>query len=379
MSSNRLFLRGIVALGTVIAILLGLWLSFLTPDLSGARLARAQAPDVLPTLPPPGMPASQGVVVERHSVAATVQGPVATVAVTQVFRNDGLQQAEGIFIFPLPKDAAVSDFQMTVDGQTLEGKLLERDEARAIYEEIVRTLRDPALLEYLDRGLFQASVFPIPAGETRTVEFTYTQILETEDGLYRFNYPLSTRQYSTAPVEQVSVVVELTDLPGLRTIYSPGYPVRIDRIDDESAQVSYEATSDRPAGDFDLYFGTDRSAVGLNLLSYRPAGEDGYFVLLAAPGMDEDDQEVVARDVVMVLDVSGSMQGDKIIQAREAARYVVDNLNPEDRFNLVAFSTGTELWQSELQPVDEGNISGCRTLDRPALRVRLHRHQPFAA
>lgn len=304
-------------------------------------------PPLPPVVPPPAVP--NQVTVELHKVEAVVDGPTATVSVEQVFRNDGGQTAEGVYVFPLPKDAAVSDFQMTVNGQTLEGKLLDKEEARRLYEQIVRQRRDPALLEYLDRGLFQAKVFPIPPGESRTLDFTYTQVLEQRDGLYRFNYPLRTRQYSALPPEQVSVAVELRNQSGLRTIYSPELPIRVDRTEDDSALVTFEQSAEQPAADFDLYFGTDESAIGLNLLSYKLAGEDGYFALLAAPSLEVPGQEVVARDVVLVVDISGSMKGEKMEQARAAASYVVDALNPEDRFDIIAFSSATDAWSGKLQ------------------------------
>lgn len=293
-----------------------------------------------------------GVIVAAHTVDAVVEGRVAQVQVTQVFRNQTNTVAEGVYIFPLPKDAAVSDFQMTVNGEVLEGKLLDRDEARRIYEEIVRSRRDPALLEYLDRGLFQASVFPIPPGETRTVDFSYTQVLAPDGNLLRLNYPLSTERFSTAPVEEVAVTVELRDQPGLRTIYSPNYPITIERTAEDRATAVYTASDDQPAGDFDLYWGVADEAIGLDLLSYKPAGEDGFFVLLAAPGVAATD-EVVARDIVVVLDVSGSMRGPKMEQAVDAVRYIVENLNAADRFNLITFSTGVSLWEGALQPADD--------------------------
>jgi Ca-activated chloride channel family protein len=308
-------------------------------------------PVIPPIFPPDPLPlAGPQVTVELHAVEAVVEGPVATVAVTQVFRNDSGQAAEGIYVFPLPADAAVSDFQLTVDGQTLEGKLLDRDEARRIYEQIVRARRDPALLEYIDRGLFQANVFPIPPGERRTLNFTYTQVLPQEDGLYRFNYPLRTRQLSSLAPERVTVAVELRQADGLRTIYSPDFPIRIDReAGDTSATVTFAAEGEQPPADFDLYFGTDAGAVGLNLLSYKPADEDGYFALLAAPSVKAPTDAVVARDLVLVVDISGSMKGEKMEQARAAARYVVDALNPEDRFAVIAFSSASEAWTSELR------------------------------
>jgi Ca-activated chloride channel family protein len=240
---------------------------------------------------------------------------------------------------------------MTIDGETVEGKLMSAAEARAIYERIVRDLRDPALLEYVGQGLFQASVFPIPVGETRTVAFTYVQTLDLADGLYRFNYPLATRRYSAAPVEEVAVAVNLVNQPGLRTIYSPNYPLQIERTAADAATVSYTAAGVQPEGDFDLYFGVDEQAIGLNLLSYKPASEDGYFVLLLAPTVEVEEDAVVARDLIVVADISGSMQGTKLAQAQDALHFIVDNLNPEDRFNLIAFSTGTRPWKSALQPV----------------------------
>ena len=143
--------------------------------------------------------------------------------------------------------------------------------------------------------------------------------------------------------------MELRSQAGLRTIYSPELPIRVDRTEDDSALVTFEQSGEQPAADFDLYFGTDESAIGLNLLSYKPAGEDGYFALLAAPSLEVPGEEIVARDVVLVVDISGSMKGEKMEQARAAARYVVDALNPEDRFDIVAFSSAPDAWSGKLQ------------------------------
>jgi Ca-activated chloride channel family protein len=327
-----------------------------------AQDTRPSRPLPPPPLPPPPLPSivevapiSQ-IVIERHAVDAVVDGQVAQVQVTQVLRNQSGRVAEGVYIFPLPKDAAVSDFQMTMDGQVLEGRLLDRDEARRIYEQIVRSQRDPALLEYLDRGLFQTSVFPIPPGETRTVALNYTHLVERTDDLYRFNYPLSMAGYDAAAAQAVDLRVELRDLPGLRTIYSPNYPITVERTADDAAVITYAANAATPASDFDLYFGAAEELVGLNLLSYKPAGEDGFFVLLAAPSLNAAADQVVARDIVAVLDISGSMQGEKIKQATAAVRYIVEHLNPEDRFNLLTFSTGVSQWGRSLQPVSEQSV-----------------------
>lgn len=330
---------------------------------------------------PPPMPVVDPVRIEQQQVDVTVDGPVAQVHLTQRLRNHSAQTVEGSYLFPLPADAAISDFQMTVDGQVLEGKVLTKDDARHAYEEIVRRQRDPALLEYIGDNLFQVSLFPIPAGETRTIELTYVQILSQRDGLYHFRYPLRLQQYRAEPIKELAINITLQNQAGLRTIYSPNQDIMVERTSDESGQVTYRATDVRPEKDFSLYFGANQSPVGVNILSYKPAGEDGYFVLLAAPSVEVDADAVVARDIVMVVDISGSMQGEKFEQAKAAAHYVVDHLNADDRFNLIAFSTGVRLWQTALQPVqqellqdahdwiDKLNASGSTDINRALLEA----------
>lgn len=306
--------------------------------------------------PPPGGPLPQPLLlapirIEKQQVDVLIDGPMAEVHLTQLLRNHAAQPVEGTYLFPLPADAAISDFQMTVDGQVVEGQILTKEAARQTYEAIVRQQRDPALLEYMGHNLFQVSIFPIPAGATRQVELTYNQLLTQRDGLYEFQYPLRTHPYSAEPIQELIIYLTLRNQAGLRTIYSPTYDITVERTADTSAQVTYRATDARPDHDFALYFGANAGQIGLNILSYKPAGEDGYFVLLAAPSVEVDAEAVVARDMVMVVDISGSMQGEKIEQAKVAAHYVVDHLNADDRFNLIAFSTGVRLWQTQLQPV----------------------------
>ncbi len=333
--------------------------------LSGFSWSTGKA-QALPIDPPPQPPLwpqpvpllSDEVQVEAFHVDVTIDGALAQVHLTQRLRNDLPRTIEGSYFFPLPAGAAISDFQMTVDGQVLEGEILRADEARRTYEAIVRQQRDPALLEYIGHDLLQISVFPMLAGTTRELAFSYVQLLTSSDGLYQFHFPLQTRQYRAAPVESLALNIALVNQPGLRTIYSTSHDIDVARTSDTTAQIGYKMTAgsaehEQTTGDFVLYFGNDQRAVGLNLLSYQPAGEDGFFVLLAAPGLETPTTAVVERDVVMVLDVSGSMQGEKFAQAQAAAHFVVNSLNPADRFNLVTFSTGVRVWAADLQAVDE--------------------------
>lgn len=343
-----------------------LWIALCALTLLFAPTLHAQVIIDPPPLPIPIERAAEWpVAVELHSINAQVEGPLADVTVKQVFRNDSSSTVESTYLFPLPQDVAPGSLQLTVDGQVIEGKLYDKDEARTIYEGIVRQQRDPALLEYIGNGLFQISVFPIPAGERRTVELTYEQALGQENGLYLLEMPLRVATPGVAPAEAVAVNVDLIDQPGLRAIYSPNYDIDIRRDGDDSAQVSFETSDAQIHSDFSLYFGTDESAIGANLLSYKLAGEDGYFMLLVAPSLEDSEQEIIERDVVLVLDISGSMQGEKIEQAREAVRYVVEQLNPGDRFNLITFSTGVNLWQRQPQTVSARTIRDAnRWIDR---------------
>lgn len=311
--------------------------------------------------PPPGIPqppVNNVVTVEEYVVEARVEGPAAHVRVTQTFRNQSGGLVEGQFIFPLPPDAAVSDLQMRVNDTVLEGKIMPADEARGIYEAIVRRQRDPALLQYSGQGLFQTNVFPIPPGESRAVQLTYTQLVAQEQGLYRFRYPLGAGFNALGDQGGLRLRVELVDQPGLRTIYSPNWGATVSRTGSDGAEITFTGAGSTPESFFDVYWGSNDSAIGANLLSYQPVEEDGYFALLVAPGIEQVETDVAERDVVMVVDVSGSMEGEKMGQARDAAKYVVGHLNPGDRFNLISFSTGVRLWSDELE-----ELSGEMTAD----------------
>src|SRR3990172_407706 len=289
--------------------------------------------------------------VQSHRVTVTIDKQVAATHVDQLFRNDNSFTVEGTYIFPLPTDAAVSEFAMWVDGQKVEGKVLSAEEARRIYDDIVRQSRDPALLEYIGRGAVQASIFPIPPGETRRIELEYAQVLAADNGLIHYRYPLNTEKFSAQPLEQVSVSVKVTSPDPVRAIYSPTHDIAIERDGDYRFSAGYEANNVTPDTDFDLYYSVSTDHIGLNLLTYRdPDTGEGFFLLLAAPSLNVDAAQVVAKDVIVVLDQSGSMEGEKFRQAQDALKYVLNHLNSEDRFDIVAFSTGTERYASGLRP-----------------------------
>ncbi|HEY4761497.1 MAG TPA: VIT domain-containing protein, partial [Thermoguttaceae bacterium] len=133
--------------------------------------------------------------IKELDVQARLIDQVAQIQVAQTFVNTGSRPMEVAFVFPLPYDGAVEQMTLLIDGKEYPAKLLDAKEARRLYEEIVRKNRDPALLEWIGTGLFKTSVFPVPAGASRTVSLRYSQICRKQDGLTDLIFPLSTAKY----------------------------------------------------------------------------------------------------------------------------------------------------------------------------------------
>ncbi|MBI5052904.1 MAG: VWA domain-containing protein [Chloroflexi bacterium] len=304
--------------------------------------------------PCPPFPIADQLEIKYHRVTVSIENQVAITKVDQVFYNPNTYEAQGTYIFPIPKDAAVNNFTMYVDGQKISAKILDANEAKRIYQDIVAKRRDPALLEYIGQGAVQASVFPIPPKGERRIQLEYSQVLAADNGLVRYVYPLSTEKYSAKPLDNVSINVSVISKEAVRSVYSPSHAINVNRRDTFRFDAGYEESKVKPDKDFQLYYSVSPSDIGVNLLSYRdPAGGDGFFLLLASPGIDAKTDSVISKDVILVLDQSGSMQGQKISQAKDALTYVLKNLNREDRFNIVAFSTGTQRYANEMQPVSK--------------------------
>lgn len=314
-------------------------------------------PTDIPCPWPTPFPIGDQLEIKYHRVTVTIENQIATTQVDQLFYNPNDWVAEGKYIFPIPKDAAVSDFAMWVDGEKIEAKILDAAEAKKIYTDIVLKQRDPALLEYIGQGAVQANVFPIPPQGERRIQLEYTQVLTAESGLIQYIYPLNTEKFSARPLDTVSITVKVKSNDSVRAVYSPSHKIALDRQDKFNVTASYEENNVTPDQNFELFYTVSPEDIGLNLITYRdPAGGDGFFVLLAAPGIDTN-QEVIAKDVILVLDQSGSMDGSKIEQARLALVYLLKNLNPEDRFNIIAFSTATQQYARELQPAAQANAA----------------------
>ncbi len=262
----------------------------------------------------------------------------ATTTIKQVFFNPTSRQLEGYFLFPVPKDVVISKFTMDINGVKQEAELLDAQKAKKIYEEIVRRSKDPALLEYYGKGMFRVRIFPILPKTEQKIELTYTETLQKNNNTIAYSFPLNTKKYSAKPIQNLSFKIDIECNEKLKTVYCPTHEVEIIRKGDQKATIGFEATNVESDRDFQLYFNTDKNKLGLSLLHYKKEKEDGYFFMNISPGFGAT-QEVVAKDIVFVMDKSGSMAGEKLDQAKKALRFCVENLNPNDNFEIVAFST----------------------------------------
>jgi Ca-activated chloride channel homolog len=285
---------------------------------------------------------------------AKVTDQIAQVQVSQTFVNNGSTQIQAQFCFPLPYDGAIDRMTYMVDGKEYEAKLLEKKKAREIYENYVRKCQDPALLEWVGTGMFQTSVFPIPPGAERKVTLKYSQLLRKSGNLTDFMVPLSTAKFTSSPLEKLTFEVNVETTNDIKSIYSPSHAIEVKRPDNKHATVKFEGKDVVPTADFRLLYDTNEGKLGASVISYRPSSDDeGFFLLLASPEIKTEKMERQAKTVIFVVDRSGSMSGKKIEQAKEALKFVLNNLREGDTFNIVAYDSSVESFKPELQKYDE--------------------------
>ncbi len=291
--------------------------------------------------------------IKSIKIDTKIAAQVATTHLEQVFRNDTDATLEGTYFFPLPESASISEFAIWDGDRRLVGEVRSREEARRIYDEIVRRQRDPGLLEYAGKNLFQASIFPIPPHSDKKLELTYTEVLPADSGTVAYRYPLGVGR-QLAEIGSVSGRIELESKDPLRNIYSPSHAVEVKRNGERRSIVSFESTGGKEPQDFQLFYGISQEDFGVSLLTNREPGKDGYFLLMISPKDDWSEQEYTAKDIVFVLDTSGSMAEEgKMEKARQALLYGIRILRPQDHFNVVAFAGEEHLMETGLLAADD--------------------------
>lgn len=292
---------------------------------------------IVPPVPHRPMPVDRGVRLTAVDVRIEIVDQVATTTLALDLTNPGPRPGEAQIMLPVPEGVAVRSLQWDGTGPEPKGEVLPRDEARRIYEEIVRTQRDPALVEFAGLNLIRTSVFPVPPRATQTLRLTYEQVLPADVG--RVDYALM-RSESFAPTDvRWSIAADVRSKTPIATVYSASHDIAQERVG--PGHVKVRATP-RTGGAFRLSIVPERGTgdLGSTLFLYpeAAAGDGGYFMLVLAPPATRREGEAPLREVVLVLDRSGSMRGEKFEQARQAATQVVRGLRPGEFFNIIDYS-----------------------------------------
>ena len=293
--------------------------------------------------------------VESHRASVVITNNAAVTTVEQVFRNHTDRPMEAVFVFPIPEGGTVSDFSLWINGKKTPGAVLEKNEARQIYESIVRRARDPGLVEYMDGKLFRASIFPIPPNGTQKLELKFGQVLKRQGGMHIYEYPLAAgRKYVTAKTaKDFTLAATINSAIPITNVYSPSHRIGVHRKSDKKVIVGTEQLQAELDRDFQLFLSYSKKDIGVSLMTHDPdgdGGEHGYFMLAIAPRVEAAAHDETGQTFTFVMDTSGSMAGEKIQHARAALAFCIDRLKPQDHFNVVRFSTDVEaLWTA---PVD---------------------------
>ncbi len=303
----------------------------------------------------------------RQDVDVKIKNDVARTHITQVFYNHYPRQLEATYIFPVPPDAHITDFVMYINGKPVRGEILEKNKARAIYENIVRQMKDPALLEYYDWQMFKMRIFPIPPEGKQKIEIEFVQVLKVDNDMVHFSFPVSKTDFRAVNIidlKEWSFHISIDADSPIKTIYAPLHQIDVTmNNNNKSAEVTISPKDiERRSANIDLYYSYSRSEYGLNLLTYRPhPDEDGFFLLIISPGTIDKTRSVVPKDIVFIMDTSGSMAGEKIEQARDSLAYCLKNLNRRDRFNIIRFGTDVEPFSEEMLHVSDKTVDKALT------------------
>jgi Ca-activated chloride channel family protein len=291
--------------------------------------------------------------VRYHHVDVVIDGMQATTHVEQEFYNPYPYAVRGQYLFPIPPDAVLADFEFTLDAVAQQTTRQDVAATNAMLYQMVADRRDPSLLQYVDWESLTLDI-ELASGSSRVMTIEYEQALAPENNGFHYRYILSTERYSAAALESASVNVRILT-PGASSIYAPDYAVTTDYTTPGEVRVSWSAEQTYPTRDFDLYFTAAENGFGGSLMTSTQDGES-HFMFVFAPEATQEQVNSLPKDIVFVIDRSGSMNGEKMVQARDALTQILGRLNVADRFSVVGFDDLLDVYSQSLRPVDRDSI-----------------------
>ncbi|MCY3022709.1 MAG: VWA domain-containing protein [Planctomycetota bacterium] len=314
---------------------------------------------VRPIVRPVPVPNALPFRITSSRVDVRIDDTVATTSLEQSFLNLSGRDLEVRVMIPLPAGAAINNSALSMNDQMVEGKLYDAQQAQSIYESIVMQRRDPALLRFAGENLYEARVFPIPPNQERRLKFSYTQMLSPSGGLYDYRHILAGSQLYQGGIEKFNLECVVRSKARLGPVYSPSHQVAVQRPNENTAVIKLSGANLSSDSDFRLYYSPSTEDVALRMVAHRNGDtDDGYFMLIGRVDEQLEKARILSKDIVFVFDTSGSMQGEKIEQAKKALRFCLNSLNENDRFNLITFSTDVQgLSSDKLLDANKANIA----------------------
>ncbi len=308
----------------------------------------------------------------RMELDVVIDNGYATVKILQVFRNHTARTLEGQFVFVIPSDATISDFAVWDDRVRIPGVVLEKRRAREIYEEIVATMKDPGLLETMDDAAevhrFKARIFPIPAGGTKRLEMEFTQKLDISMLRSYFTFPLKPALFKPLTAEIFKTNIEIKNNHDLKDfkLYKNNLGLSVEKKDKRNILISGEASKVKLDKNLSLEYVADIEGIQFDFITYRNADRfiydpdpfhgykykdsRGYFYSAATYNLPPTAELNKNKDVVILLDISLSMQWNRLTQAYGALEYFIKNLESGDRFQVILFNDEVKAWEKKILP-----------------------------
>jgi Ca-activated chloride channel family protein len=309
-----------------------------------------------------------------YDATTTITDQMAVTHVDQTFTNETGMRCEGIFLFPLPENAIITELALWEDGIRKVGKTMESDTARAIYNATVRRTIDPALLEYMGNNLFKLSVFPIEASgvnSSRRIEVTYAELLPYSAGTIQYTFFMKAVNMSSKPVTRASVQIALSSQQQILSVSSLTHTtadgITITQVSPTSWSILYGEENATSTRDLVLNYRLKNDDYAISHLTYTPTfpsvnffdstGDKPYFLFWVTPPDSVAMDRIIKKNILFMADVSSSMAGTRIDQVRKALNNMVDMLNPGDRFNIISFSTGTTSYKPDFVDYNPANAA----------------------
>ena len=344
-------------------------------QVSSARVRAPAANVIVPQSRTFGAHGSAMVRVTAVAVGVVVVEQVATTTIDIDLENLTGSRQEAELIVPVPDGVIVRGFSFQGASDEPTAQVLPKTEAQRTYGALVAKIRDPALLEFSGYNLIRSSVFPVLGRGTQKVRLTYEHLL-TADG-DRVDYVLPRSQSLEYQVPW-TVSVKIKAKRPISTVYSPSHTLETKRVSPNVVSVRIAAGAIAAPGPFRLSYLLEGEGVTASMLAYPDSGTGGgYFLLLAglpASLPKGDSESAVKREVTLVFDRSGSMNGEKLEQVREAARQILAGLEPGEYFNIIAYNEAVDAFSPKPVAIDPGQRAGGQCVPGAHQRPRRHQH-----